>query len=253
MVTGIILFLLLVGCCCVPLNRRKLTATLTAAALVSFEAVGSGFIPSLLVKSLQARFVTEDHPAWGARDAIIVLGCGTLRWPGQGLVRPTVLAYSRIVEAVRLYGLAKRNQCPCRILISGGDASGTGVSEAAAYGAVMLQLGVEPADILPEGRSLNTFQNAEFSAALLRGQSFDKLFLVTSGLHLRRALLYFGHFGVHPVPCAADRILAHPSILPVGYNFAVADFAVHEYIGMARYYVYNFLGWNPAGTRSGSP
>jgi hypothetical protein len=49
----------------------------------------------------------------------------------------------------------------------------------------------------------------------LRGQPFDKLFLVTSGLHLRRALLYFGHFGVYPTPCAADRITPLLSILPL--------------------------------------
>jgi uncharacterized SAM-binding protein YcdF (DUF218 family) len=253
MVTVSILFFLLAGCCFARLNRRKTTATLMAAALVSFEAVGSGFVPLLLVEGLQARFVREDHPAWGERNAIIVLGGGTVRWPGQPIVRPAVLAYSRVVEAVRLYLLAKRNQRPCRILISGGDASRTGVTEAEAYGAAMLQLGVEPADIVPEGRSLNTFQNAEFTVALLRRQPFDKLFLVTSGLHLRRALLYFGHFGVYPIPCAADRILLRPSILPVGYNFAVADFATHEYVGIVRYYLYNFLGWNPAGTRAGSP
>ena len=87
----------------------------------------------------------------------------------------------------------------------------------------------------------------------MRGQPFDKLFLVTSGLHLRRALLYFGHFGVYPTPCAADRITPLLSILPVGYNFAIADFAAHEYVGIVRYYVYNLLGWNPSGTHSGSP
>jgi hypothetical protein len=54
---------------------------------------------------------------------------------------------------------------------------------------------------------------------------------------LRRALLYFGHFGVYPTPCAADRITPLLSILPVGYNFAIADFAAHEYVGIVRYYV----------------
>ncbi len=60
---------------------------------------------------------------------------------------------------------------------------------------------------------------------------FDKLFLVTSGLHLPRALLYFGYFGRYPTPCAADYIVPHMSILPIGYNLAIADFAAHEYIG----------------------
>jgi len=80
------------------------------------------------------------------------------------------------------------------------------VTEAEDYRAEMLRLGIEDSDIVPEGRSLNTFQNAEFTEEILRGQPFDRLFLVTSGLHLRRALLYFGHFGVYPTPCAADRI-----------------------------------------------
>jgi hypothetical protein len=35
------------------------------------------------------------------------------------------------------------------------------------------------------------------------------------------------------------------SILPTGYNFAIADLVVHEYIGILRYYIYNLLGWNP--------
>jgi len=175
-----------------------------------------------------------------------------VQFPDQPFVRPAVLAYSRIVEAVRLYFLAKKNDCPCSIVISGGDAPRTGVTEAEDYRAEMLRLGVEDSDIVPEGRSLNTFQNAEFIEKILRGQPFDKLFLVTSGLHLRMALLYFGHFGVYPTPCAADRMTPLLSILPLGYNFAIADFAAHEYVGIVRYYVYNLLGWNPSGTHSGS-
>jgi DUF218 domain len=58
--------------------------------------------------------------------------------------------------------LAKKNDCPCSIVISGGDAPRTGVTEAEDYRAEMLRLGVEDSDIVPEGRSLNTFQNAEF-------------------------------------------------------------------------------------------
>jgi uncharacterized SAM-binding protein YcdF (DUF218 family) len=253
MVTVVILFFLLAGCCFALGKRRKTTATAMAVALVSFEAVGSGFVPSLLVENLQSRFIVEDNPAWGKRNAVIVLGDGTVHFPDQPIVRPTVLAYSRIVEAVRLYFLAKRKHCQCSIIISGGDASRTGVTEAEDYRGEMLRLGVEDSDIVPEGRSLNTFQNAEFTEEILRGQPFDKLFLVTSGLHLRRALLYFGHFGVYPTPCAADRITPLLSILPAGYNFAIADFAAHEYVGIVRYYVYNLLGWNPSGTHSGSP
>jgi hypothetical protein len=33
--------------------------------------------------------------------------------------------------------------------------------------------------------------------------------------------------------------------VPVGYNLALADFAVHEYTGIQRFRFYNAMGWNP--------
>jgi hypothetical protein len=35
-------------------------------------------------------------------------------------------------------------------------------------------------------------------------------------------------------------------VVPLAYNFAVADIALHEYLGIMRYHVYNALGWNSA-------
>jgi uncharacterized SAM-binding protein YcdF (DUF218 family) len=251
MITSTILFCLVASVCFVLLNQRRPAAIVIAITLIVFEAVGSGLIPSLLLEALQSRSVVKDDPTWGERNVIIVLGDGTARLPGQSIVRPSILAFSRILEAVRLYILAKKSDHQCIILISGG--SGTGIAEADDYRAEMVQLGVADSDILLERRSMNTFQNAEFTEAILREQRFEKLFLVTSGLHLPRALLYFSHFSIYPTPCAADYIVPSVSILPTGYNFAIADLAAHEYIGMLRYYVYNFLGWNPPVSRSASP
>ncbi|MBV9489185.1 MAG: YdcF family protein [Verrucomicrobia bacterium] len=253
MTTAVILFFLLAGCCGALAARRKLAVMAMLSALISFEAVGSGFVPAILLENLQSGFAVENHPAWGERNAVIVLGAGTTRLPGDSVVKPSAFAYSRIIEAIRLYLLARKSNHQCSIVLSGGDASRTGVTEAEAYRTEMLQIGIEDSDILLERRSLNTFQNAEFTGALLRGKPFDRLFLVTSGLHLRRACLYFAHVGLYPTPCAADHIAPHVSILPAGYNFAIADAGLHEYAGLVRYYIYNFLGWNPPATRAGSP
>jgi uncharacterized SAM-binding protein YcdF (DUF218 family) len=68
--------------------------------------------------------------------------------------------------------------------------------------------------------------------------------LVTSGLHLRRSILYFSHFGVHALPARADYVRAAMSPLPVTYNFLLMDLALHEYAGLVRYRVYEMLGWN---------
>ena len=112
----------------------------------------------------------EGNPTWGDRNIIIVLGDGTVRLPAQSIVKPSALAYSRILETVRLYSLAKKSNHQCNILMSGGDASGTGMTEADAYQAAMVQLGVVDSDILLERRSMNTFQNAEFTESILREQ-----------------------------------------------------------------------------------
>jgi uncharacterized SAM-binding protein YcdF (DUF218 family) len=248
MITIAILFCL-VGSVGFALFRwRKIAAIAISITLIAFEAVGSGWIPSLLLGPLQSTSA-DQNPAWGVRNVIIVLGDGTVRLPSQSIVKPSALAYSRILEAARLYSLAKKSNHQCNILISGGDASGTGISEADAYRAQMTQLGVTDGDIIVERRSMNTFQNAEFTGSILQGQQFDELFLVTSGLHLRRALLYFGYFNIHPTPSAADYVVPSISILPTGYNFAIADLAAHEYVGILRYYIYNLLGWNPKGNR----
>jgi uncharacterized SAM-binding protein YcdF (DUF218 family) len=227
------------------MNWSKAAKALIVATLVSFEAIGSGLVPLLLTEKLELKYRVLDHPNWGKRNAIVLLAAGTVKLPAQDSVEPTILAYSRILEAFRLYLLCKQNNTQSSIIISGGDASGTGVTEAESYRSKLLRLGAEDSDLVLEKRSLNTFRNAEFTSELLKGGRFDQTFLVTSGLHLPRAILYFKHFGILAIPAPADYASPQLSMIPVGYNFTLADYAVHEYIGIWRYYVYNFLGRNP--------
>lgn len=77
----------------------------------------------------------------------------------------------------------------------------------------------------------------------MQAGGFDRVFLVTSGLHLQRSLLYFAHFGIHCTGAPADHLQPQRSWVPLGYNLAVAAFAFHEYLGILRYRVYNALGW----------
>src|SRR5260221_7568586 len=116
-----ILFFLLAPASFALLNWRRTTASAITATLIAFEAVGSGLIPSFLLEPLQSKSVVIENPIWGERNVIIVLGYGTARLPSQSVVKPSVLAYSRILEAIRLYVLAKKSDHQCTILISGGD------------------------------------------------------------------------------------------------------------------------------------
>lgn len=102
-------------------------------------------------------------------------------------------------------------------------------------------------------RRTDSTQNAQYSAPLLSAHPVGRTLLVTSGIHIRRSLLYFAHFGVAAQPIRADYVSAMPSTLPVAYNFLVTHLALHEYAGLLRYHVYEFMGWNAQAKKPGSP
>ena len=131
------------------------------------------------------------------------------------------------------------------MLASGGDPRGLGAPEGATYGRRLVELGVAREDLILEARSRNTFQNAQFSAPILRQYAFDKVVLVTSGFHLTRAQLFLAHFGIRAQPVAGDLVQPVGSWVPSAYNLALADMALNEYWGRLQYRLYNWTGRNP--------
>ncbi len=234
------------------LQMRRSSRALTAVAVLFFLAVGCGPVPVALLERLQADFVHENTISWGQRNVIILLGAGTVRVGDVGPAEASLFAYGRINKAVALYHACKEADRDCKLEVSGGDARGLGTSEAEIYGADIRQLGVDPADLLLESRSMNTWQNAQFSGRLLESISADRILLVSSAFHLRRGMLYFKHFGIPATPLRADYVSGVLSWLPLSQNFTMADLALHEYAGIARYYWYNAMGWNITATTPGA-
>ena len=244
---AVLCVLVIVAMVCAARARRRAARTLTALCVVLVVAIGCGPVPAWLLDSLEKPFENEPQISWGARNAIVLLGAGTFRIGKT--VEPGVFSYARIVEAVQLYQSCKRasggTAGDCKILVSGGDARHHGEAEATVYRREIVALGVNSDDVLMEPKSMNTWQNAQFSRAALADYAPDRTLLVSSAIHLRRSLLYFAHFGMTPIPVRADDLQATASPLPMAYNFALMDYALHEWIGIARYHVYNALGWNP--------
>jgi uncharacterized SAM-binding protein YcdF (DUF218 family) len=208
--------------------------------------MGTGVLPYVFMNALQSPMLyeTKTSAVWAKKNLIWILGMGTIKVPKLDLIVPGTLAYSRILEGATLYQTCKKSENQCKILIGGGDMSDTGKSEAEVYKDELLKLNIDSADILVETRSRNTFENAEFSAPLIQEAKPDQVFLVTAGIHMKRALLYSKHFGIDAIPMPSEYMRTYPSVLPIGYNITMADFALHEYIGILRYYVYQFFGWN---------
>jgi len=231
---------------------RRCSRVLLALALILLLTVGCGLLPIWLLARLQSAYTADTPVAWGQRNAIVLLGAGTVRAAGGNEVEASLFAYGRISKAAELYRECRQAGRTCKVEVSGGDARGLGQPEAAVYVGDLQRLGVDAADLLLEPRSMNTWQNAQFSGPLLKIYGADRVLLVSSGYHLRRGMLYFAHFGIHAVPVRADYVDGVWSWLPLSYNFAMADLALHEYAGIARYHVYNAMGWNVRATRAGA-
>lgn len=249
MILALLLLTVVVATVLVLSGFKRSSRVLYVIATLILLLTGSGAVASFLLKKLQDGQQASIQD-WGADNVIVLLGAGSAM-TDQG-PELAAFSYGRLVKAFELYRSCKSRSAECRIVSSGGDASGYGKSEAELYAEALERLGVERADLVVEGRSMNTWQNAQFTVEILAGQQLDRVVLVTSGLHVRRSLLYFAHFGVRPTGVRADYAHARVSVLPSAYNILLTDLALHEYLGVLRYHVYNLLGWNVKAVRPGA-
>ena len=241
----IILLLLLLFVFITRLLQWRATSTFLSLVLISsFVLIGSGLIPRYLLNDLQTDYESKPDIQWSGNNAIVLLGAGTQLIKSTQEFEPAFFSFGRINEAASQYKDCAKTQTICTVIISGGDAQNNGVTEAEVYQQQLLRLGVPIRDIIQEPNSVNTWKNAQLTSDLMKHHKFDNIVLVSSGLHIRRSELYFNHFGLNVIPVRADYMAAQVSWLPLWYNFAVTDFALHEQIGFARYNIYNFMGWN---------
>jgi uncharacterized SAM-binding protein YcdF (DUF218 family) len=183
------------------LGRRGL------AWLAGLAAFAWLFTWSLPPASHALRGMLEDaYPYVAPLDAprapvAVVLG-GGIDPPGR-LHGPANLnaQADRVLYAAELYHAGRVG----RLLLSGGaNPMISARSEAAVTRELLLALGVPAEAILVEEESRNTRENAAFSARLLRDQGIDRILLVTSALHMRRALARFEAQGLDVIPAATD-------------------------------------------------
>jgi uncharacterized SAM-binding protein YcdF (DUF218 family) len=247
----VLIVLVLLGLVLRALKWQRMAGVTLALAVTLFYVTGCGLLPAWLLRHLQGPYAQRPAIAWAPRNAIVLLGAGTVRTP-DGAVESTLFANGRIDEALALYRECKASGNDCKLEVSGGDALHTGRPEATVYGELLQRLGVPAGDLLLEARSMNTWQNAQFSAPLLRACGAQQVVLVSSATHLDRASLYFVHFGIVATPVRGDWLTERMDWWPQSWNFTVADVALHEYVGVWHYKVYEAMGWNVQATRPGA-
>jgi DUF218 domain len=245
----LLVVIVVIASLCVMLKWSRSGFMLLGVAIVLFIAVGCGPIPSWMLGHLQS-FKAGNRKSNGSPAMSSFYW--TLEWRAQKARRSSSRACFRTGASPRRRSFTSRCAAvTCKVVVTGGDARNTGASEAAVYGNALTRLGVNPADIVLETKSMNTSQNAQFTSNVLRTLYVDQILIVSSNYQLHRSALYSAHFRIDIKLVRADYLAAVPSMLPLAYNFAVADLALHEYLGIVRYDIYNALGWNCARAASG--
>jgi uncharacterized SAM-binding protein YcdF (DUF218 family) len=189
-----------------------------------------------------APFSAADVPP--GRGAIVLLGAGSRTVHGRGTDKFSVLnlaGAARVIEAARVF----RTMDSPWIVSSGGAAVGRDtVPESETMKTALIQLGVPADRILLESTSRITRDEAVLTAAILRDLGVSSFVLVTSDLHMRRALATFRHEGLSPVPAVARDPLDSQRLglewLPTQQGIEFGQEIAHDYIGLAWY---KLLGW----------
>ena len=177
--------------------------TLVVLALASLWLLATPVLSDMLRYSLERHFPPIPIEQVPGADAIVALGGGmeppTSRKPYPDLGS----AADRYWHASRLWRAGRAPE----IVVSGGalpwqDARATEADAAVRF---LTDLGVPANRILLESVSMDTRQNAQMTEAILRTRGARKVLLVTSALHMRRALARFEQIpGIEFIPVATD-------------------------------------------------
>lgn len=179
------------------LNEKKLAAAIFTITFI-FYLFSTNLVAGFLMGSLEEVY---EPPKKVEGDVIIMLGGGAFAdvpdIDGEGAL--TASPSARLLTAIRLY---HRLNAP--ILLSGGQVYEDSGAEAKIARRMLISLGVPEKDIIIEDKSINTTQNARFSAKILSERNFKHPILVTSAFHMRRSMLNFRNMGYECVPVPTD-------------------------------------------------
>ncbi|MBI4433258.1 YdcF family protein [Candidatus Uhrbacteria bacterium] len=216
-----------------------LTVTMSVFYLLTIEPVAA-VLAWTLERGYRQPVLAAEHP-----DAavIVVLGSGAGKAVGyRPLSELSGASWRRLWRAVTL---SRELHGAVPVLYAGGtgdpfDTESFEGTLAQSYGVAM---GIPQEKFWVEPASRTTYENAIAVQRMLAARNIHApVFLVTSAWHLPRAVAVFRHAGVSVIPVAADfhggEVRVDPlRLLPSAEAFASSMVSVHEWAGMAAYWI----------------
>lgn len=248
---GLATLLLAVGWLFLRRKPRVQFAFLAAAFLILFIG-GNRWVSSALARSLEWQYLPTQEPP--NSEVIVVLGGGTeTALPPRPMVEINS-AGNRVLYAARLY---RQGKAP-HILLSGGSIDFMGPrasSPAQEMADVLVFLGVPSDALWLENQSQNTYENALYSAQMLRQKGITRVILVTSAMHMPRSVALFKHQGIEVIPAPADFSITQAgwddlwkpdlasflvNLMPTTGSMGLTTDSLKEYLGI---WIYHLRGW----------
>ncbi len=226
---------LTVAGCLLARRAPRLGRSLALLGLLGLLLFALPITPSVLMRGLERGLAPPSGAA--PPQAVVILSANASKGlPGSIIdgIDAGTLTLERLRAGARL---ARAKALP--ILVTGGvphpgwPALGTMMAQVLAR-----DFATQPRWV--EARSDDTWENAEYSAAILRLAGISSVYLVSNGWHLRRALIAFRHFGIAATP-APVRLEPPPqswanSLIPDAESWQRSYWAMHEWIGCAVYW-----------------
>lgn len=219
------------------LGRSLLLLGIAVSWIFSTEAMGR-FLSVTLISQVEPKLEVDLQSI----DAIVVL-TGGMNYAGEVGWLPKKESYRRGAVA---FELQNRVGSRVPILISGGKTAG--LKQPSEAEVLRRQFDRHQAQITPvwlEESSTNTYENALQSVAMLKNKEMNNVFLVTSEIHMARALAAFRGRGMDPVPFPVfeleRRELDWGDYLPSWYGAETTAKALYEMFGIAQYVMAGYI------------
>lgn len=232
-------------------DARRRSWLIIAALVILWLSSTTGF-SNLLARSLEWRYpAPQEIPT---ADVIVVLGGGTEPAVDP---RPSVEvngAGDRVLYTASLYKSGKG----AHILLSGGNISSLNedsTTPAEEMASILTDIGVPEESLWLENSSQNTYENALYSKEILAENDVERILLVTSALHMPRAVALFEKQGLEVIPIPVDFTITENKssrsssnstlgkiidVIPQVSNLSQTTYAIKEYVGI---FIYKLQGW----------
>jgi uncharacterized SAM-binding protein YcdF (DUF218 family) len=200
------LFILILFFIFLFINNKKICKRLILLLILIIYLTSINPVKYFLFKNLEKNYYfyadIKDKSFYNNIPAVVILGAGTLN--NNKIYNFSGLPGEAVKRVLGGWKAAKNSNMV--ILLSGGNV--LRIKKQNTESALMLnflkELKFDSKKIILESKSRNTHENAEFSSKILKNLKMNKVVLVTSAYHMKRAVFSFNKFGIEAVPLPVD-------------------------------------------------